>query len=670
MNINALYELRERLNASVIAGLNFILDDFRLARAIEQIEPLAKAAPIFMKIYETVKDIAKQSGEEQVDTILSTMALLDAVICTQGTIEQAICLEPLESREGIIYNELPYSELEPIISALTETGTGRLTVLEEAYNRNPLIIKDYRIIELLIQALSDRYSELADKIEEWLSKEDGTMIPLLKKGFLPDGNKEMVRRLHIIENIAGVDENDYYRSLLDVAKKEVKEAVIVALRHDNSNIPILLELVKTEKGNSKRAAQEALTYVYSEEVLAYWKKQLQKAEVQASKFLKFVSFPEISDLIADGFMKLLKKLLKIEGEISQGEFEKLEAYFTMIMAKDSKHMCELYYYVAKNQEVIDQIVLPKESKECTYVTIINHRPKRQGHRYSISELFSIHLQDSMIYLNSERLKTLAKELYKEYGTMYLSSALTAYLLSEKKEAVYEAFAPFLDRDKMSSKESSQEKHIRLDLMNVMGMISYNQDLNQHEIKQIYYHPLDNMYEKRAYALYEKLDDRWYDTLTNPYLSKNGDIYFTGRQSGYYEAYYYSFTADHDAVLNCLCEVSSEHCLKTVGKYMHEKTLTIVDHDKIYDYFQYLGNLKWEKCQGVIVNYVKQQKRKNVLTMSWIRNYITVVPLTYEEKAKELEEIIALQKKKEIDIKWYNEEIMLQWCFDFRAGINL
>ena len=40
MNLNPLYELKERLESSIIAGLALLPEDFRLKRAVEQMEPL------------------------------------------------------------------------------------------------------------------------------------------------------------------------------------------------------------------------------------------------------------------------------------------------------------------------------------------------------------------------------------------------------------------------------------------------------------------------------------------------------------------------------------------------------------------------------------------------------------------------------------------------------
>ena len=51
MNIEPLYKLKERLNTSAVAGISLMSEDFRLKQAIDQMEPLSKAVPIFGKIY-------------------------------------------------------------------------------------------------------------------------------------------------------------------------------------------------------------------------------------------------------------------------------------------------------------------------------------------------------------------------------------------------------------------------------------------------------------------------------------------------------------------------------------------------------------------------------------------------------------------------------------------
>ena len=65
MNLNPLYELKERLESSVIAGVSLLSEDFRLARAVEQMEPLAKASPIFKRFTSLPKDGCQRREKEK-----------------------------------------------------------------------------------------------------------------------------------------------------------------------------------------------------------------------------------------------------------------------------------------------------------------------------------------------------------------------------------------------------------------------------------------------------------------------------------------------------------------------------------------------------------------------------------------------------------------------------
>ena len=49
MNLTALYELKEQLETAAVSGCGLMREDFRLKRAIEQMKPLAAAAPVFPK---------------------------------------------------------------------------------------------------------------------------------------------------------------------------------------------------------------------------------------------------------------------------------------------------------------------------------------------------------------------------------------------------------------------------------------------------------------------------------------------------------------------------------------------------------------------------------------------------------------------------------------------
>lgn len=50
MNLQPLYDVKERLEYAAVAGVSLLGEDFRLQRAAENLKPLAAASPVFGKI--------------------------------------------------------------------------------------------------------------------------------------------------------------------------------------------------------------------------------------------------------------------------------------------------------------------------------------------------------------------------------------------------------------------------------------------------------------------------------------------------------------------------------------------------------------------------------------------------------------------------------------------
>ena len=116
---------------------------------------------------------------------------------------------------------LPYSQVHPLEQALTESGGGRLVPITEAMEEHPLVFEDYRLQAAVITALSDRYAEIADAAEKFLSGKDGQIVPLVKRGFWETTDNGRIHRLRVIESICGGEENEFYLGLLKRAKKEL-----------------------------------------------------------------------------------------------------------------------------------------------------------------------------------------------------------------------------------------------------------------------------------------------------------------------------------------------------------------------------------------------------------------------------------------------------------------
>ena len=242
MDTTPIYELRERLRAAAMAGTSLLAEDFRLRRTYETFKPLTAASPVFAKVGQLTEQLLSPDIPNPQGVLLDAVTLTDAVICTLGTVDVKGDIAPLEIIEseepasGMMVN-VPYSVLKVLLEGLEGTGGVSYRIRKE----HPELFRDYRVKYALVRALGASYAEFANDVAKWLCEDrDKTILPLLYQDFDPAGKREMVRRVEVIEALAGADANDFYIKMLDTAHKEVRQALIFALRHHQVNVSLLL----------------------------------------------------------------------------------------------------------------------------------------------------------------------------------------------------------------------------------------------------------------------------------------------------------------------------------------------------------------------------------------------------------------------------------------------
>ncbi len=193
MDLQALYDLKERLEHAAVAGTGLLQEDFRLKRAVEALAPLAAASPVFGKITAAAQALLAAPAEDRGTRLLDVLALVDAVAYTQGVVDVPGELTPLEGGGGA-FVQASYGMLHPLLTALTTTGGGRMEVVQSTFENHPEFFGDFRVLPALIADLGDSYGELAELNAKILKKTGPAALPLLKGDFDPAGKKEMVRR--------------------------------------------------------------------------------------------------------------------------------------------------------------------------------------------------------------------------------------------------------------------------------------------------------------------------------------------------------------------------------------------------------------------------------------------------------------------------------------------
>ena len=443
MALPLLNELQERLHACAIAGLNVIGEDFRLARALEQLAQAQASSPVLARIYQTAAPLADPACADKASVLLDAITLVDAVVLTQAGCGVQGELEPMAAGCPGIDSGARYSELSALYTALTTRGSGRYEILRTALDENRPALRDFRLMEALAGALGDSYSEIADLAARILSTMPQA-VPLLKRGLDPASKKkDMVRRIDIIQAAARARENALYLRLAEEGSTVIQEAAVRALRHDPANIPLLIEYAGKAKGGVRSAALEALSQMRGGQVDAFWLDRLTAAGVSADT-LKLV-YGTDSDLVSDAVADLLVRLAdEADAADSQPCPQEREAYVhNLLRAIVHKTSPKLFAALEQlgaspamrggyiSDESMDRIIRGMFS--------ISGIPNLPPARFT--PLMAVNFRLIQTMLDNPAAVGPVQALYSRCGEPYRIAGFAAALLTDT-EAAYDGFEPF------------------------------------------------------------------------------------------------------------------------------------------------------------------------------------------------------------------------------------
>ena len=365
--MNPLLELQERLTHSAVAGTALLEEDFRLRKIADAFAPAAQKNPVFGKIYAGLQELFQADRAQRGSLLLHLLGLVNAVLYTQADCGAEGELIPFKDQEKGEILQIRYSHLQPLLTALTTTGGGRMEILRDVLMQHPEYLCDDRVLYALIEDLNDPYSDMAHLIFAVLKAlGNGTrlehyvlgrgyrctmpeiqrarMIRLLKRGFDPEGKADMAKRVMLVSMIAGAQENDWYRAICETAQKEVRQTAILSLGYSPENIPLLLDMVSKERGKAKEMVYYALARQDdTPELEAFWKKELEK-KASVAEYLK----GSVSDFSGDFAARQVRAYLEayLCGAEGPEETEKrLRPWLEALEGKSSDGVLALYGWI-------------------------------------------------------------------------------------------------------------------------------------------------------------------------------------------------------------------------------------------------------------------------------------------------------------------------------------
>ena len=233
MNAEILTSMRESLFQCALTGSERIAEDPRFSRALAELGNHRSEAKVLEELARRGEQLLLPA-EERGAQILDLLALLDAVLLTQskaaGSVDEVPAAEAVqkEAIPELYYRQESYRSLESLRLALTESGKGRMEVLKAARESKRPYLEDLRLQELFLRALSDRYAEFADEVENWILEErPKAFLPLLERAFSPEQKERVqLRYFSLIDAISGGGTKEYYLDIIARSQGDLKEAAI------------------------------------------------------------------------------------------------------------------------------------------------------------------------------------------------------------------------------------------------------------------------------------------------------------------------------------------------------------------------------------------------------------------------------------------------------------
>ena len=631
-SLQPLYDVKERLEAAAMAGTSLIGEDFRLQRAAENLKPLAAASPVFAKIAAGLDKLLAAPAEGRAGLLLDTLALVDAVAYTQGRAGLDGPLEPLPAGRGICI-PISFSQLHPLLSALTGTGGGRLEAVQSAWENHPEFFTDFRVLPAVIAGLGDSYGEMADLNARILHALGPQAVPWLKDGFDPKGRRAMARRVEVVDAIAGAGEEEWYLAQLPEANKDVRAPLIYTLRYSEGNFSRLKELCQKEKGECQEQAVMAMVCLTGPEAAAYTRMLAKEKPGVVLRTLEKSDNPLHGDLIAELMGGQLDKIFGGEApNWSTTIWQEMETLLRASVGRDSPAMLELHREMAawyagdrsrwrasgpafqSRRKIL--LLTPFLGKDCKW-------PLPAG-------LLSASIWRSP----SPELKALAEELAERYGGSYCQPLVIAAGLTESPAAVWERFAPLLA-------DSGATRDQRLGILSGLGCLTGRE-------------------RGRPF-----LDSRWAETLTALPLTPIGEEVPLWRASGYRNNSWVYTAAPLELAL-CALDPADEDCARAFRENLDRiQRQPGVSVDYMMESLRHRGWTDWRGMVPALV--LAAGERLSPLDLErWYREYIGSC-MTDQEKAAELEWFVdeVRAKRLKVFVTW-SEERARQMIERFRA----
>ncbi len=320
MSIPVLIEVYDETRRLAIAGSAVAAGDFRLKKLVPPLQKSGEKAPVFAKVAQAVQAVVDSNDKTASAALLDLTILVNAILYTQGETGLAGELKPLETTDlGGQVTQAGARVLKPLLEALSSTGSGRMELVRDAFERGTF--KDLRLAKPALHAIDDPYPEIGDFIAE-------KILPLYGKAILPElrakldikGRGGHLNRLQLMHQLDPEGSRDVIQSTLNDGSKEMKVAAIECLGTATEDLVYLMDQARAKARDVRAAALRALAAagVSTKDVLATLKKAIDGPDLELMiARVRECSIQEIQDYVLQQAEQQAADVLKLKDKAQQ-----------------------------------------------------------------------------------------------------------------------------------------------------------------------------------------------------------------------------------------------------------------------------------------------------------------------------------------------------------------
>lgn len=369
MAIPVLFELNQELTRLFIAGSRLSSDDPRIKKFIPPLKKYGEKAPVFLKLAQHVEELAAVSANESAQKLIETEKFLLSVLSTQGDTspqenDVLTDINYAQSENKLAKTAVTYRRLSPVIEALTTTGSGRLEIIQHAFENG--LFADPRLYKAAVDALGDKYGEIADLAAEKILPSMGSGVcPFLLDGYNIKGGTSDGRRLTAMHKITGEKMLDLVDEAIEKGNAPVKtEAVKIMADYPRYEETLLgmLDESKTVREEVMKALVKMGSKKGVDKLIAAYKGSKPDTVLDALSWGTGEYLADEILQVAQADYEMIKK-----SDVTEKEIVKLKNDIAALKNKHTENIAGFFKTMLTEEYLVQaEAVLPKDKKNAYY----------------------------------------------------------------------------------------------------------------------------------------------------------------------------------------------------------------------------------------------------------------------------------------------------------------